>query len=198
MDRALRIAVSCLLLVGSGATQMGGCETSIVGPGALIWAVTTNPSSDQDDPYALILDSGFVYVGGFQTVGSFDWAWRIEKWNASDSSQGSLVSGFGNGGAVFSNPSPGLDFITGMTILSQSLYVVGIEKGTINNAPWRIEKRHLSTGALDSTFGTGGVVKPDPSTDGLPAITANASGIYIVGSDISAGNTGWRIEKRKK
>ena len=42
------------------------------------------------------------------------------------------------------------------------MYVAGTDQSPGNNQ-WRIEKRLLSTGALDASFGTGGVVTNNPS-----------------------------------
>ena len=122
--------------------------------------------------------------------------WRIEKRNLSD---GALVVGFGTGGVVTNNPSGGRDRAGDIAIDSTYMYVAGTDQSPGNNQ-WRIEKRLLSTGALDASFGTGGVVTNNPSggDDWTYFIAIDSTYMYVAGTDESpgAGNEQWRIEKR--
>ena len=91
------------------------------------------------------------------------------------------------------NPSAGVESAQTITADASGIYVAGWNAA--NGAQWRIEKRNLTTGALDAAFGTAGVVISNPGTDAR-AITADATGIYVAGYDWSPGNIQWHIEKR--
>src|SRR6185436_13473958 len=75
-------------------------------------------------------------------------------------SNGDLDPGFGTGGVVTSNPSTFSDAPQGVLSDGTYLYVFGVDRVQGNtDAQWRIEKRAMSNGALETTtFGTGGVV----------------------------------------
>ena len=170
--------------------------------GALIAAfgtsgvVTSNPSANPDEAYAITADASGIYIAGFSgSPGATDYQWRIEK---RDLTTGLLITGFGASGVVTTNPSTGYDYIFAITADANGIYVAGTDALGGNNE-WRIEKRDLITGALIGAFGTSGVVTNNPSagSDQALAITADASGIYVAGCDYSPGtNYQWRIEKR--
>ncbi|MCL5411274.1 MAG: fibronectin type III domain-containing protein [Patescibacteria group bacterium] len=157
--------------------------------------VTSNQSSGSDIIYALVADSNYLYAGGRDYVPG-NGEWRIEK---RDKTTGALVSAFGTGGVVTVNPSGTNDVITTLAIDSSYLYVGGSD-GSVGLFQWRVEKRDLSTGALVSAFGTGGVVTVDPSAgvDSLWSLVVDSAYIYFAGRDNSPGGSDyeWRIEKR--
>ncbi|MBI4711963.1 MAG: hypothetical protein HY762_01450 [Planctomycetes bacterium] len=90
-------------------------------------------------------------------------------------------------------------FAYAIAIDATYMYVVGADQ-TPGNQQWRIEKRNLSDSSLVASFGTAGVVTSNPSTatDIAYAMAIDATYLYVVGSDESAGvgNSQWRIEKR--
>jgi hypothetical protein len=135
-----------------------------------------------------------MYVAGSEGATSDVAQWRIEKRTLSD---GGLVSSFGSGGSVTSNPSADGDRPHAIAADSGFIYVAGYDA----NAPspdryqWRIEKRSLSNGALDSTFGNAGAVTTNPSS---AVVWANAIAIQSGYMCLAGKNqTGWRIEKRR-
>ncbi len=150
-------------------------------------------STSGDGALAMAIDLSYMYVAGVDSVLG-NRRWRIEKRNLSD---GTLVSGFGTGGVVTSNPSVGDDYIYAIALDSSCLYAVGSDYGP-GNWQWRIEKRNLSDGALVASFGTGGVVTVNPSTwsDSVRAVALDATHLYLAGYDYAPGNYQWRIEKR--
>jgi len=157
--------------------------------------VTNNPSTGADVAFSIAIDSTAMYVVGYDySPGNSQW--RIEKRSLAD---GSLVSGFGVGGVVTGNPSTDWDITSSIAIDSTTMYVVGYDYSP-GNSQWRIEKRSLTDGSLVSGFGTGGVVKSDPSTgwDVAYSIAIDSTAMYVVGYDYSPGNSQWRIEKRVK
>lgn len=160
-------------------------------------AVTANPSGGPDEATGLVLDGSSLYVIGVDEVaGAGDWRWRIEKRQLSD---GALVSGFGSGGVVTSNPSSGVDRPAAVTWDGTSLYVAGFDSNP-GNRQWRVEKRGGSDGALDATFGTSGVLTFNPSTglDEATALVLDGTAVLVGGFDEAPGigDTQWRLERR--
>jgi hypothetical protein len=137
-----------------------------------------------------------MYLAGFDSVPG-DREWRVEKRNLSD---GALVGAFGTGGVVNVDMGSGYDSANALSLDGAYMYLAGDDYST--NGAWRIEKRLLTTGALDSGFGTAGVVTSNPSSneDRAKGIVLDSTYIYVVGDDSSVGVTDsqWRIEKRLK
>jgi hypothetical protein len=137
-----------------------------------------------------------MYVVGRHYLGSpaFNFQWRIEKRNLTD---GALT-------AFANSDIPGAhDEALDVVIDSSSMYVVGYDNaGGTGIARWRIEKRSLSTLALDAGFGTAGVVISDPAgTDWAYGVAIDSLSMYIVGYETPASpstDAKWRIEKRAK
>lgn len=160
--------------------------------------VQSDPSSGQDIPFALLSDGTNLYVIGYDSSqGSADYQWRVEKHTLAS---GALVSGFGSAGAVTSNPSSGNDYAYGVGSDGTYLYVAGADRSPGSSYQGRIEKRSLATGALDTGFGTSGVVVVNPSSldDEVRTVLCDGSSVFVIGWDLSvgAGDFQWRIEKR--
>ncbi len=161
--------------------------------------VTSNRSTTMDYAQAVVSDSTSLYIVGYDDSPALgNYQWRIEKRSVST---GLLVTGFGTGGTATSDPSTGADYANAVVSDGTDLYIVGSDNVPGgNDTRWRIEKRSLSSGALVSAFGTGGVVTSDPSTDRDYASSAATDGtyLYIVGTDVGLGygNEQWRVEKR--
>jgi len=159
--------------------------------------VVTANYSVNDQGYDVAVDGTDMYLVGVDSV-SGNLQWRIEK---RDATTGALNLTFGSGtGAVLSNPSGGADIARVVVVDGTDLYVAGIDF-TPGNDQWRIEKRDTTTGALDSTFGSGtGIVTINPSagSDVIRAIILDSTGLYVVGYDDNSGDVQWRIEKRDK
>lgn len=149
-----------------------------------------------DDANAIAIDSGSMFVAGYDAVpGEADEEWRIEKRRLSD---GQLDAAFDGDGIVTSNPGTDQDNANAIAIDGTSLYIVGFDTTATRGKEWWIEKRSLATGALDTNFGSGGVVTADPSAgdDTVKAVVIDSTAMYAVGYDSAAGVTRWRIEKR--
>ncbi|MFH2141612.1 MAG: hypothetical protein ABIJ97_04260 [Bacteroidota bacterium] len=91
------------------------------------------------------------------------------------------------------DPSVGSDMAAAITLDATGIYVAGSDN-VPGNSEWRIEKRDLSTGATIWTQTN----NPSTGGDAAQAITVDATGIYIGGSDNTPGGSDsqWRIEKR--
>ncbi|MDI6787838.1 MAG: hypothetical protein QME51_05660 [Planctomycetota bacterium] len=160
--------------------------------------VTTDPTTGSDIVNAVTCSSTYLYVVGFDSTGGG--RWRIEKRNLSN---GALVTSpvFGTGGVVTSDPSSLWDEAKAIAIDSTFMYVVGFDESPgAGNRQWRIEKRRLDNGNLDSTFGTSGVIVSNPSSgiDEPLSIAIDGNNMYVAGFDeiFGASNRQWRIEKR--
>jgi len=154
--------------------------------------LTTNPSTGYDSICAVCVDSNYIYIAGHDSAPG-DYEWRIEKRSKID---GSIVTSFGTSGVVSVNPSSVDDCPLDMVIDSTYLYVAGYDKGP-GTAQWRIEKRFLSDGSLEATFGPGGVVTSSLSScDYAYCLALDSSYLYLAGFDAIPGDQEWRIEKR--
>jgi len=204
IDRARGIAI------GSTAMYVIGYDES---PGNIQWRIekrnltdgslvpgfgtggvaTSNPSTGPDMAQSIAIDSTAMYVVGYDESPE-NRQWRIEKRSLTD---GNLVSGFGVGGVVTSDPSTGYDAAFSIDVDSTAMYVVGYD-ASLESWQWRIEKRSLTDGGLVPGFGTGGVATSNPSTghDMARSIAIDSTAMYVIGYDYSPGNIQWRIEKR--
>lgn len=177
----------------TGTTESGIFSFTTISSGANVWAQTNNPNGADAEVYAIAADADNIYLAGYNSAASsVNDQWRIEKRKISD---GSLVNGFGSNGVVVTNPTSSWDYISGMTLTGTSLIAVGIDV----NDGWRIEKRNVSDGQLDATFGVGAAVYSSPTWtyDVALAVAKDASSLYIAGySSDDSGNEIWKIEKR--
>ncbi|MBX7060015.1 MAG: hypothetical protein K1X75_18280 [Leptospirales bacterium] len=148
-------------------------------------------------PNAVALSSDSIYIAGNSDPSGGNRNWRISRRNRFT---GELVSAFGNGGVIEFDPGGGgNDDLNDMAYDNGFLYLVGVDVAP-GSPQWRIEKRNAISGALDASFGTGGVISFDPVAgqfDNLDAILTNGSVMNICGSS-STGGSGqqWRMERR--
>jgi len=155
--------------------------------GEIIWSQTNNPSDDFDVARRVAVDGTGIYIVGTDSIPGND-EWRIEKRSLTD---GSLISSFGNGGVVTSNPSSGYDAAYGVAVDASGIYIVGVDNIPGNDG-WRIEKRRLDNGDIIWTVTN----NPSAGGDRAGGVAVDSTGVYIVGFDESPGNYQWRIEKR--
>ena len=119
-----------------------------------------------------------MYVAGYDA--SYDW--RIEKRRLDT---GALDTGFDGDGVVTSTAGYRA---RALSLDSTHMYLAGED----DSADWRFEKRRLDTGALDTSFGTSGVVTSSAGETAWDLAT-DSSSIYAVGWITGPD---WRIEKR--
>lgn len=159
---------------------VGNCKWRIEKRGSnleYISAITSDPSSGEDEALDIALDDKYIYIVGYQYVYSpvTSTAWRIEK---RDKDLNLVTS------TVYDTSQD--DGAEAIVIYENYLYIAGYEGGN-----WRIEKRDKDlnlvwattsnpTGYLDIPFG----------------IAADCEGIYIAGAQSYDSNPYWRIEKR--
>ncbi len=135
--------------------------------------------------YGVAIDSTHMYVGGEETAGA-TLDWRIEK-RLLDT--GALDATFGTSG-VLTSVGGYRSFQVGRD--STYLYLVGDNDAT-PAGDWYVEKRRQDTGALDASFGTGGVVTSASTSESAQDLAVGSTYLYIAGDDQSPD---LRIEKR--
>jgi hypothetical protein len=143
-----------------------------------------------------VTDTTLLFADASATDGTHLWTvgrtvapgsqWTTSKRLVSD---GSLVAGYGSAG--YATAAVAANMPQGMVIDATYSYVVGSN----DSGDWYIEKRALSNGALDNTFGTSGVVNGAAATATAVSVAADATHLYVHGDDAS-GNP--RVEKRLK
>jgi hypothetical protein len=217
-DTAYDIVIvgSSIYVVGSDRTHGDSqwrTEKRSIASGSVVDAnsdiILSNPSNNNDVPYAIATDGSYLYIGGydrFPEIGKNKKAtsnaqWRLEKIALSDHSlvQTKLV-----------NPFPTLNFdaaIKDIAVDENFIYLAGYQEHLKDpelflDTAGRVEKRHLSDLGLDTVFNETGVKIIDPGYhDSAESIALDDSYIYIAGfsADLeSGGDTAWRIEKWNK
>jgi hypothetical protein len=181
--------------------------------------VQSDPTSSIDQVTSITVYGSYIYIGGYQW-GSSDGGcavglacWRLEK---RDKTTGALVTAFDTDGIVQSDPTSTGDGITSITVDDSYIYIGGNQGGAsdggcaLGNQCWRVEKRSITTGALDTSFGnivTGKAVQSDPTSasDIISSTATDDNYIYIGGyqqgasdGECSVGSYCWRLEKRDK
>ncbi|MCH7492760.1 S8 family serine peptidase [Patescibacteria group bacterium] len=177
--------------VGFGYDCSSGTCT-YTGNGEILGENTTHYLSD------IAIDESYMYLTGHDgTDATSDW--RIEKRLLSN---GQLCTAgacgpdpdFGDGGSgviISEERSPGAGNPRVAIVIDKThMYLAGDHV----SQDWRIEKRLLSDGTLDSTFGSGGVTVGSAGSHLAKEITLDDNNIYVVG--FGDGNTpNMRIEK---
>jgi hypothetical protein len=181
---------SIYLMLGTTNTDTNTCELTM---GTTTQGrIVTNPSAPGADRIqALTTDGTYMYLGGYDTIGG-DNEWRVEKRNLSD---GALVTAFGVGGATTSDPSTGIDQIFAIATTSGAIFTAGYDLST-GAGQWRIEKRDITDGTLETAFDTDGIITFNPAADidQITAIVVDDSYLYATGYEDD--DTGvWRTHK---
>lgn len=157
---------------------------------------------------AMAVDADALYAAGIEHVaftpeGTVDSAWRVEKRRLRT---GAVVRGFGNEGVLTLDLSPGPDLCRGILVAGDDLFLIGedasfqVPTGPVN-LQWRIEKRSATTGALDPTFGNGGVAIFYNGPGPAGAFSAEPRDLLVLGNSLFVAGTEsgrWRIEKRDR
>ncbi len=177
----------------TGALCISGveCASGTFGVGGV---ATTNPSANIDRIYALAIDDTYMYVAGHDgAISAADGQWRIEKRNLSD---GALVTAFDGDGIVQINPTTAdIDWVNDAFVDDTYLYLGGFIDD--DAGVWRLEKRNKTSGALEATFGGGGVVlSEDGADDRINAVGTDGTHLFTAGYGTAPGDNQWVIEKR--
>lgn len=160
----------------------------------------SQPKKSQTEPprvqgksiYTSAIHNDHLYLVGQDTANRF----RIEKRQLSS---GRLESGFGDSGAVstdaiVSHPYGPVPKQAVITFDENFIYVaLNSDNRFGDDYEWRVEKRFISTGKPDISFGSAGIIRGGIKTFIPRAIAIDQQYMYIAGNDV---NKRWRIEKR--
>lgn len=166
--RSLAVDSEFLYVVGHdtapGSNAQWRIEKRMLSSGSLVeefgnnGVITSNPSSGVDWAYSIALEKEYsiwkqlinldfvlnqkvIYIAGKDSSpGPKDSQWRLEKRNSTD---GSLISKFGNEGILNINPSTAFDSVYDIVIDKSHIYILGtkINKSHKSNKySWRIVK----------------------------------------------------------
>jgi hypothetical protein len=162
--------------------------------------VTSNPGPGDDSGNMHIrIDGTYMYLmsGRETSNGSNDFQCYLEKRLLST---GALVTAFNSTGTLIGTDM-GIGGAGGMAIDGTAIYLSMAVSLSATTGEMRIEKRDITTGALVSGFGSGGVLTEHPTVniDGFLQITLDSTSMYLAGGQNinGAGTTGavW-LEKR--
>ncbi|MFA7309014.1 MAG: hypothetical protein WC045_02990 [Patescibacteria group bacterium] len=206
-DQPLSIVVSGSYIYTAGYDSTPGnkqirIEKRLTSTGALdtgfgvSGVVTSNPGSGDDVINKVKTDGTYLYVAGYDSsVGAANLQWRFEKRNVSD---GSLVGAFGSSGVATSNPTSSNDELYDFDYDGTYIYLGGSDAISGGDYEWRIEKRSISTGSLDGSFGISGVITSNPGSglDRIRAVKLSSTSILTGGAGTNSTNLEWRFEKR--
>ncbi|MCR9144731.1 MAG: hypothetical protein NXI24_21005 [bacterium] len=147
----------------------------------------------QTQARSLALDASFMYVVGVSLAGNNQW--RIEKRNLSD---GALVTAFDGDGVLDSNPGPTSDEGLSIQVDANFVYTSGTDQ--TGAGQFRIEKRDITTGVLDTAFDTDGIleINPSPTGDRIQALALDTNNIYFAGFDNVAVDAQINLSKYTK
>ena len=187
----------------SGPLSLETTTFGTAGPAPTPGIIISDPTVTYDGvPWAVALDSTSLYIVGEEDPDPTNIAsvrkWRIEKRSRTD---GSLTW------KQYSNTTTDAVANTvAVDAASGFLYVAGFDATTAGGPiEWRIEKRDIATGALDSAFGTGGVLvksfgSPTALDSDVWSIAVDGAYVYVAGSEgyPDAFGSRWRIEKLVK
>ena len=135
--------------------------------------------------YGIVIDSTYMYVGGEETAGATR-DWRIEKRRLDT---GTLDPTFGSAGVVISTGGYRNFQVAGD---STYMYLAGDDDSPWD---WRIEKRRLDTGALDTNFGGSGAVTSPSLSESAWDLAVDSTYLYVAGYN-EGPDPDLRIERR--
>lgn len=161
--------------------------------------VVSNLSSSDDTIADAVIDPN---SGTFFSVGYSSTNWLIEKRSETD---GSLITSFGTSGQIIEDvASSNSEQAYGIVIDSSAgyIYIVGNDRVPgVADAQWRIEKRSMSNGNLDTSFDGDGIIQSNvvaaKDDEALAPVLDTTNGyLYVAGYDGNSAEQ-WHIEKRR-
>ena len=198
------IDASYIYIMGNRSTNVARYEKIDISTGAYDtgfdsdgYLESSGAGTNRNDPKAIHVDGSYIYMTGTEasnTGAQSSQQIRVEKRSISS---GAYDTGFDTDGYLNSNPNTGeADRGIDIDIDGSNMYLAQMQ-GTSGDYRWRVEKRALSSGALDGTFGSAsGAVSYNFSgaDDESTSIKVDANGIYVAGYD-GAPTSSWRMAK---
>ncbi len=165
--------------------SLGNQITSGFGTAGL---ATVDFNHKPDQALGIAIDGSKIVVAGAGTVSTGS---RQELAIARLNSNGLVDSTFGGSGKLLTPVSTGIDVASAVavqTVSSSTFYVVAGYATTTSGSTDFALARYTTSGSLDGTFGTSGVVQTDLSSGGSDhgnALAVGAGGTLYVGGDSS-------------
>lgn len=184
-----RIFAYCLS-IPTALSGCGGCDDSDGGEDAApaatqAWVAVSGGGAGKDFPMTIAMDSGSIYVAGWETVGGTDQRWRIEKRQWRDLEPEYVVT---INQVLDADDSAYACFLHG-----GSLFVVGEARSALGDLIWKGEELDAATGSLATSRSIDPGLQDDYVTGGV----ADDLGLFLTGSDETplGGKSYWRIER---
>lgn len=166
--------------------------------GQVVWTQKSNPVGAANDEAVSVATNGtHLFILGFVngTGSGVDSQWRLEKRAIAD---GALDTTFNGTGSITWNPGSGNDIPRRVLVDGSGIYVFGSQDMGSGVYQWRFEKRSLSSGAADATFGP--AVVTAMLNGGLAGDMAlDGSTVFLTGEmvdDLSLTTRRIRLERR--
>ncbi len=142
-------------------------------------ATTTSPDSPflAREGYGMAIDSKYLY-----SVGALNNGWHISKRYLDDMK---YDTGFDGDGAVSTSGNYAARSIASD---GQFLYIVGGNQASLTTNDYRIEKRRISDGSLDTAFDTDGIIT-SANAQTLYSVAVDSSNMYAVGYKAGASSS---------
>ena len=158
--------------------------------------ITVDSGAGGDQIRDLDYDGVYLYVAGWDFQAGSN-AWRLEKRLAAT---GELDPSFASNGVLSHDPSAGFpDYLHAIELAAGGIYLAGSSSVTGTAQEWRIEKRNLITGALDTGFNGTGIFTTgagNGTQSRIFAMTVDDTYIYASGANQPGGDLNWRLDKR--
>jgi uncharacterized delta-60 repeat protein len=189
-------ATIAITLGAAGAQAAAGALDSNFGTGGVV--LSDLGSSSDDSAYALAIQAdGKIVTAGESTAGGSD-DFAIARYKK----DGTLQSGFGTGGVVFSDLNSGSDDTPYALAIQPDGKIVTAGESDAGSGRDFALARYKSDGTVNSSFGSGGFVINDlgsSSDDSAYAVTVdNAGKILAAGRSDANGSYDFAIARYKK
>jgi hypothetical protein len=165
--------------------------------------VSDNYSTGSDLMRGIAIDDQYMYLVGEDSSPGATTAMHIQKRLKSTGAlcdAATCGTAFGTSGRISDNYTSGQDKLYKVVVDTQYLYVAGWSAG--NGAVFHVQKRDKVTGALVTSFGSGGRVIDDftANNDEFHTIAMDEKYIYLAGGDGTpgSGKAAFHIQKRLK
>lgn len=172
----MRAIMGWFVILASSASAAGAQETEQWGAGAVL------PNQPGDYRYSIVVTaSGLTYIGGSKEVSPGDFDFLVARFTAA----GALDTTFGSGGTVTIDTAGGTEDELANDLKIDDAGLIYISGGRSDGMT--LVARLDATGALDPTFGAGGVaiftVAGGLIDEGMAVEPGPTPRIYVVGSD---------------
>ncbi len=146
----------------------GTLDASFGSGGKVTTPIASGTNPDTAQAVAVRADGKIVVAGSSDTGSGTGTGFAVVRYNPN----GTLDTSFGSGGKVITFFGSGGDYASGLAVQGNKVLVVGETYNSLSARDFALV-RYDNNGALDSTFGSGGVVKTDFS-----------SGSYDIGNSV--------------